>query len=321
VLNRIKGVRRKLSETLGFLIPSVHIKDNLDLDAGGYQITILGVPEGQGEIHPEKELAINPGNAQSGLRGIPVTDPAFGMEAVWIDPVQRDHAQVLGYTVVDASTVIATHMNKLLLEHAGDLLGHEETRQLLDKLGKHEPRLVEDLTPKSLPLSTIVRVLQNLLQEGIPLRDMRTIAETLAEASVNSQEADTLTAAVRVALRRLITQQINGLTDDLPVITLDPELEQLLLQSYNNNPAAGLVIEPGLSARLHESLFETVQKQEQVGQPSVLLTAPQLRPSMARMFKTSIPQLKVLAFNEIAENKQLRVIASIGGNQGLEHAA
>ncbi len=321
VLSRIKGVRRKLSETLGFLIPSVHIKDNLDLEPGEYQITILGVPEGRGIVHPEKELAINPGSAQPGLQGIAVTDPAFGMEAVWIDPSQRDHAQVLGYTVVDASTVIATHMNKLLLEHAGDLLGHEETRQLLDKLAEREPKLVEDLTPKALPLSTIVRVLQNLLQDGIPLRDMRTIAETLAEASVNSQDADTLTSAVRVALRRLITQQINGMTDDLPVITLDPELEQLLLQSLNSNPGQGLVIEPGLSARLHESLFNAVRKQEQTGQPSVLLVAPQLRPWMARMFKPSMPQLKVLAFNEIAENKQLRVIASIGGNQGLDHAA
>ena len=243
------------------------------------------------------------------------------MEAVWIDPSRRDHAQVLGYTVVDASTVIATHMNKLLLEHAGDLLGHEETRKLLDKLAKREPKLVEDLTPKALPLSTIVRVLQNLLQDGIPLRDMRTIAETLAEASVNSQDADTLTSAVRVALRRLITQQINGMTDDLPVITLDPELEQLLLQSLHNNPGAGLVIEPGLSARLHESLFNAVQQQDKSGQPSVLLVAPQLRPWVARMFKPSMPQLKVLAFNEIAENKQLKVVASIGGNQGLDHAA
>ncbi len=321
VLTRIKGVRRKLSETLGFLIPSVHIKDNLDLEPGEYQITILGVPEGRGIIHPEKELAINPGSAQPGLQGIAVTDPAFGMEAVWIDPAQRDHAQVLGYTVVDASTVIATHMNKLLLEHAGDLLGHQEARQLLDKLAEREPKLVEDLTPKALPLSTIVRVLQNLLADGIPLRDMRTIAETLAEASVNSQDADTLTSAVRVALRRLITQQINGMTDDLPVITLDPELEQLLLQSLNNNPGAGLVIEPGLSARLHESLFNAVKKQEQSGQPSVLLVAPQLRPWIARMFKPSMPQLKVLAFNEIAENKQLRVVASIGGSHGLDHAA
>ncbi len=321
VLSRIKGVRRKLSETLGFLIPSVHIKDNLDLEPGEYQITLLGVPEGRGNIHPDKELAINPGSAQPGLQGIAVTDPAFGMEAVWIDPSRRDHAQVLGYTVVDASTVIATHMNKLLLEHAGDLLGHEETRKLLDKLAKREPKLVEDLTPKALPLSTIVRVLQNLLQDGIPLRDMRTIAETLAEASVNSQDADTLTSAVRVALRRLITQQINGMTDDLPVITLDPELEQLLLQSLHNNPGAGLVIEPGLSARLHESLFNAVQQQDKSGQPSVLLVAPQLRPWVARMFKPSMPQLKVLAFNEIAENKQLKVVASIGGNQGLDHAA
>lgn len=321
VLGRIRSVRRKLSESLGFLIPSVHIKDNLDLAPDEYLITLLGVPEGRGHVHPEKELAINPGNAQAGLQGIAVTDPAFGMDAVWIDPAQRDHAQMLGYTVVDASTVIATHMNKVLMEHAGDLLGHEETRQLLDKLAKREPKLVEDLTPKALPLSTIVRVLQNLLQDGIPLRDMRTIAETLAEAAVNSQDADTLTSEVRVALRRLITQQITGLTDDLPVITLDPELEQLLQQSLHNNPDAGLVIEPGLSARLHDALFNAVQQQEQKGQPSVLLVSPPLRPWLARMFKPTIPQLKVLAFNEIAENKQLKVVASIGGNRGLDHAA
>lgn len=323
LLSRIKGVRRKLSESLGFLVPAVHIRDNLDLEADHYQITILGVPEGRGEIHPDKELAINPGGLNNALRGTVVRDPAFGMEAVWIDPSQRDHAQVLGFTVVDASTVIATHLNKILLEHAAELLGYEETQQLLDKLGKGAPKLVEDLVPKALPLSTVVRVLQNLLEEGIPLTDMRTVAETLAEAAVASQDADALTTVTRIALRRMITQKINGLRDELPVLTLAPDLEQLLLQSLQNSGDAGLVIEPGLSERIHSSLTDAVAQQETKGEPAVLLVAPQLRPWLARMFRPTLKTLKILAYNEIAENKQLKVVASIG-NQGagsLEHAA
>ncbi len=323
LLNRIKGVRRKLSETLGFLVPAVHIRDNLDLGPSDYQITVLGVSEGQGQIYPDKEMAINPGGLHHDLQGIKVRDPAFGMEAVWIDPAQRDHAQVLGYTVVDASTVIATHLNKILLEHSAELLGHEETQQLLEKLGKTAPKLVEDLVPKTLPLGTVVRVLQNLLQEGIPLTDMRSIAETLAEAAVNSQDADALTAAVRVSLRRMITQQINGLNEELPVITLTPDLEQLLLQSLQNNGNSGLIIEPGLSERIHQALAETIDRQEAKGQPAVLLVAPALRPWLAKMLRPSLHSLKILAYNEIAENKQLKVIASIGnsGQNNLEHAA
>ena len=324
VLKRIKGVRRKLSESLGFLVQSVHIRDNLDLPPAHYRITVLGVPEGEGEVQADREMAINPGSVQSGLKGIATRDPAFGMEAVWIEPAQRDHAQVLGYTVVDASTVIATHLNKILLDHASDLLGHEEVQQLLDGLAKRAPKLVEDLTPKTLPLATVVRVLQNLLREGIPVKDMRSIAETLAEVAVDSQDADTLTAAVRVALRRMITQQINGLADELPVITLDAELEQLLQQSLQNSNGNGLVIEPGLANRLIESLVEAAQRQEIKGEPTVLLTAPQLRPWLAKMLQQSVPRLQVLAYNEIAESKQLKVVSSVGNSPpsgGIEHAA
>lgn len=324
ILSRVKGVRRKLSESLGFLVQPVHIRDNLDLSPSLYRITIHGVAEGEGEIFPERELAINPGNTQASLQGLSAKDPAFGMDAVWIEPSQRDHAQMLGFTVVDASTVIATHLNKILLEHASDLLGHEETERLLEVVGKRSPKLVEDLVPKALPLSIVVRVLQNLLREGIPITDMRSIAETLAEEAVNSQDADVLTASTRVALRRMIGQQINGLSAELPVITLDSEMEQILLQSLNNSNGAGLVIEPGLADRLNQSLQETAQQQEMKSEPAVLLVTPQLRGWLARMLLPGIPGLKVLAYNEVAENKQLKLIASIGNanaQQRIGHTA
>ena len=318
LLDRIKGVRRKLSEELGFLVHAVHIRDNLDLPPGRYRITLLGVAEGEADIHPDRELAINPGNVFGELNGIATKDPAFGMDALWIEPAQRDHAQTLGYTVVDAGTVIATHLSKVLQEHAGDLLGHEEVQQLLDKLAQSNPKLVEDLVPKTLPLSMVVKVLQNLLTEGIPVRDMRTIAETLAEQAVNSQDADTLTAMVRVALRRMITRQINDLDDELPVITLDPELEQILLQSLQSGTDGGLGLEPGLAERLYQSLAESAQRQEVSGEAAVLLVSPQLRPWLARLIRHTVPTLKVLAYNEIAESKQLKVIANIGNETPVE---
>ncbi len=324
ILARIKGVRRKLSEHLGFLVQPVHIRDNLDLPPGQYRILIHGVPEGEGEIHPDRDMAINPGTASAALQGIPTTDPAFGMNAFWIEPAQRDHAQMQGYTVVDASTVVATHLNKILLEHAAELLGHEETEHLLEKLKAKTPKLVDELVPKTLPLATVVKVLQNLLHEGIPVTDMRQIAETMAEHAVISQDADTLTTAVRVSLRRLITQQINGLEKELPVMTLAPELEQLLHQSLNNSQGNGLIIEPSLADRINQSLLETCQQQELSNEPSVLLVSSELRPWLARMLRTGIPRLKVLAYNEISDSKQLRVISSIGNasaNAELEHTA
>ena len=311
--DRIKAVRRKLTEELGFLIHSVHIRDNLDLPPSRYRISILGVTEGEADLYPDKEMAIGTGVESSSLKGIVTKDPAYGMDAVWIRVDQRDYAQSLGYTVVDPGTVIATHMSKLLMQHAGSLLGHEEVQALLDSLSKSAPRLVEDLVPKMLPLPTVVKVLQNLLNEGIPVRDMRSIAETLAEQGTHTQDAEELTAAVRVALRRQITGQLASFEDTLPVITLDAELEKLCLDSVASGNAGGLGIEPGLAERLYQSLADSVQRQEINGEPAVLLVSPKLRPWLASMVRHTIPLLKVLAYNEIAETKRLKVIANIGG--------
>jgi flagellar biosynthesis protein FlhA len=311
--DRIKAVRRKLTEELGFLIHSVHIKDNLDLPPTRYRISILGVTEGEAELYPDKELAIGTGVENGELRGIVTKDPAYGMEAIWISLDQRDNAQALGYTVVDPGTVIATHMSKLLMQHAGSMLGHQEVQSLLDSLSKSAPRLVEDLVPKMLPLPTVVKVLQNLLDEGIPVKDMRSIAETLAEKGTQSQDAEELTAAVRVALRRQITGQLTSFDDTLPVITLDAELEKLCLRSVESENGGGLGIEPGLAERLYQSLADSAHRQEVNGEPAVLLVSPKLRSWLSGMVRHTIPLLKVLAYNEIAETKRLKVIANIGG--------
>lgn len=311
--DRIKGVRRKLTEELGFLIHSIHIRDNLDLPPSRYRISILGVTEGEADLYPDKEMAIGTGVEPSALKGISTKDPAYGMDAIWIRIDQKDYAQSLGYTVVDPGTVIATHMSKLLLQHAGSLLGHEEVQALLDSLRKTAPRLVEDLVPKVLPLPTVVKVLQNLLEEGIPVRDMRSIAETLAEKGTQTQDAADLTAAVRVALRRQITGQLASFEDTLPVITLDAELEKLCLDSVETESTGGLGIEPSLAERLYQSLADSVNRQEVNGEPAVLLVSPKLRPWLANMVKHTIPLLKVLAYNEIAETKRLKIIANIGG--------
>jgi flagellar biosynthesis protein FlhA len=236
------------------------------------------------------------------------------MDAIWIDSEKRDNAQASGYTVVDPGTVIATHISKLLMQHAGSLLGHEEVQHLLDTLSRSAPRLVEDLVPKVLPLPTVVRVLQNLLDEGIPIRDMRTIAETLAEKGTTIQGSDELTAHVRVALRRQITGQLTSFEDALPVITLDAELEKLCLTSVESESNGGLGVEPGLAERLYSSLAESVQRQEVNGEPAVLLVSPKLRPWLSGMVRHTIPLLKVLAYNEISETKRLKVIANIGGD-------
>ncbi len=315
LMERIKGVRKKLSQELGFLVPPVHIRDNLDLSPNSYRITLLGVPAGEAEIYPDRELAINPGQVFGTVAGIATTDPAFGLEAFWIEPAHHEEAQTLGYTVVDASTVVATHLSSLLQEHAHRLLGHEEVQKLLDNLARTAPRLVEDLVPKALPLGVVVKVLQNLLRERIPVRDIRTIAETLAEHAGQTQDADKLTAAVRVALGRSIVQHINGMDPVLPVITLDPALEQLLLQSMQNAVEGTLGLEPGLAEQMHGALMQQAQQQEAQGQPAVLLVSPPLRPWMARLFRHSIPSLNVLAYDEIPDNRQIRILSTVGQQQ------
>ena len=313
LMGRIKGVRKKLSQDLGFLIPSVHIRDNLDLPPNTYRLTLMGVPVGEAEVQVDREMAINPGQVFGTIPGgIPTTEPAFGLEAVWIDPSQREHAQSLGYTVVDASTVIATHLNHILQTHADELLGHEEVQHLLDNLARQAPKLVEDLVPKLLPLGVVLKVLQNLLQERIPIRDMRTIAETLAEHAPNTQDPAELTAAVRVALGRSIVQQISGMGADLPVMTLDSRLEQILQQTLAGGADQVGGLEPGLAENLHRSLAEQAQRQEAAGHPAVLLVSAALRGLLARFVRHSIPNMHVLSFNEIPDNKQVKITATVG---------
>ncbi len=312
LMSRIKGVRKKLSQELGFLIPPVHIRDNLELAPTSYRITLMGVTVGEAEIFPDKEMAINPGQVFGEIEGLAARDPAFGLDALWIDPSQRDQAQTMGYTVVDANTVVATHLSQLLQDHASELLGHEEVQHLLDKLAISAPKLVENLVPDTLSLGVVVRVLQNLLQEGVPIRDIRTIAETLAEHGSRSQDPDVLTAAIRVALGRMIVQQINGMGAELPVITLDPNLEQLLHQTVQASEGGAIGVEPGLAERLHTALTESAQKQEVSGQAAVLLVSAAIRSMLARFVRHTIPSLHVLAYNEIPSDKQIKIIATVG---------
>ena len=312
LMTRIKGVRKKLSQELGFLVPSVHIRDNLDLAPTMYRISLMGVTVGEAEIMPEMEMAINPGQVYGELQGQPTRDPAFDLEAVWIDPGQKDNAQTLGYTVVDTGTVVATHLSHLLQTHAYELLGYEEAQQLLDNLAKTAPKLVEDLVPKVLPLGIVVKVLQNLLQEQVSIRDVRTIAETLAEYGTKSQDPDILTSAVRASLGRLIVHEINGIGKEMPVITLDPELEQLLHKSLQTAGENGAGIEPGLAEQMHQSLEENVQKMEVEGQAPVLLVTAFIRPWLARFVRHSITGLHVLAYNEIPEDRQIKVVSTVG---------
>jgi flagellar biosynthesis protein FlhA len=312
LLARVRGVRRKLTNELGFLVPAVHIRDNLEFAPTVYRINLAGVPIGEGVIHPDRDLAINPGRVFGKVNGIETTDPAFGMEAVWIEPSARDHAQTLGYTVVDPSTVIATHLSHLIQTHAHELLGHEEVQQLLNALAKTSPKLVEDLVPKVIPMSTLVRVLQGLLAERVPVRNMRTILETLSEHAPRTQDPSLLQAQVRVALGRQIVQDIAGLKDELPVITLESDLEQLLQGSLNGAGANGPGLEPGLAERLQQRLSESTRRQEMMGEPAVLLVPPSLRQTLARFVRAGVPGLQVLAWNEIPDNRRVRLVTAVG---------
>ncbi|OFE13861.1 flagellar biosynthesis protein FlhA [Pseudohongiella acticola] len=319
LLARIKGIRKKLSQELGFLVPSVHIRDNLDLQPNEYRINLMGVNIGGAEIHPEREMAINPGQVYGKAQGIATKDPAFGLEALWIEPPQRDQVQSLGYTVVDASTVVATHMNTLLHKHAHELLGHDEVHELLGILAKSSKKLAEEL-PNQLNGNVLRKVLQNLLQEGIPVKDMRSIGEALASVAGRSQDPVTLTAAVRVALARVIVQGIYGNKAELPVITLDPTLEQILLKAVQQSAQQqdggyiddSVVIEPGIAERLQQSLMQAAQRQEIAGNPAVLLVGAPLRPLLSRFVRFTLSGVKVLSYQEVPDNKQITIVATIG---------
>ncbi|MCB1759794.1 MAG: flagellar biosynthesis protein FlhA [Gammaproteobacteria bacterium] len=312
LMNRIKGVRKKLSKELGFLVQPVHIKDNLQLNPTGYSISLNGAIMGEGEVYPDRDLAIDSGRIFGKLQGIQTKDPAFGLDAVWIDTSQRDYAQTLGYQVVDASTVVATHLSEILQSNSHELLGHEEVQQLLDQLARSAPKLVEDLVPKTLSLGQLLRILQNLLQEQVPIRDIRSIAETLAEHAAQSQDIGVLTSQARIALSRTIVQQLIGPVEEIPVVVLDPSLEQILQQTLQPSVEGSAGFEPGLAEQLQKALIETHTQQERLDQPSILLVAAPIRQWMSKFARHSVPGMRVLSYNEVPDNRQIKVIATVG---------
>lgn len=312
LLSRIKGVRKKISQELGFLIPSVHVRDNLDLKSNHYRLSLAGVIMGEAAIHPDKWLAINPGQVFGALEGIQTRDPAFGMDAVWINESQKEQAHTLGYTVVDASTVVATHLSMILEQNSQQLLGYEETQQLLDKLAISSPKLVKELIPDGLSLGMVSKVLQGLLSERIPLTDIRTIVETLAEYASKSKDTDYLISQVRVALSRLITQKISGLDEELPIITLKPELEQLLHTTIQNSGQGGISFEPGMADKIQQSLVQFAAQQQAKQESSVLVVQPGIRAVLARFVRTISNDFHVLSYQEIPDNKQIRIVGTVG---------
>ena len=314
LLRRIRGIRKKIAQDLGFLVPPVHIRDNLQLKPNNYRVTLKGVTVAEGEAIAGKFLAINPGRVLGVVSGQTATDPAYGLPAVWIEANQRDQAQTYGYTVVDTGTVVATHLTKVINEHAPELLGREETQQLLDHVGKQQPKLVEDLTPKMLSVTSVQKVLQNLLEEQVHIRDMRTILETLAENAARTQDPDELTASVRVALGRAIIHETFGGAQELPVMALDPNLEHILMQALATRGDAGAGLEPGLAERLVRETVGAVDRQETAGLPAVLLSPPAIRAILARFLRRSAPSLKVLSHAEVPDGKTIRITSLIGGN-------
>ena len=311
LLRRIKGVRKKFAQEIGYLPPSVHIRDNLELRPNAYRITLKGVAIGTGEVNVSQYLAINPGNVSGTLPGPATSDPAFGLPAVWIEADQREQAQILGYTVVDPGTVVATHLNHLLHIHAAELLGRMEVQQLLDRLGKDSPKLVEDLTPKLLPLSTVQKVLQNLLDESVHIRDMRTIVDAMAEHAARIQDPHELTALVRIALGRAIVQQIWPESEELQVMALDSGLERLLTQALHASPNS-VGIEPGLADTLLREAVGASQRQEQVGLTPVLLVPAPLRTLLARFLRRALPRLKILSHAEVPDSSNIKVTSILG---------
>lgn len=309
LLGRIKSIRKKIAQDIGFLVPVVHIRDNLELKPNAYRITLKGVEIGSGEATPGQWMAINPGQVSGTLPGPVTRDPAFGLPAVWIDASLKEQAQAYGYTVVDASTVVATHLNHLIQMHASELLGRQEVQSLLDRIAKESPKLTEDLVPKTISLTGLQKVLQNLLDEGVPIRDMRTILDVVAEHATKVSEPSELTALVRVALGRAITQQLFPNNADLQVISLDAGLERVLTQALAN----GGGIEPGLADALLQQAQGAVGRQEQMGLDPVLLVPSPLRPLMARFLRRTLPQLKVLSHAEVPDNRNIRITAMIGG--------
>ena len=316
LLTRIKGVRRKFAQEVGFLPPSVHIKDNLELKPSVYRITLRGAVVGEGEVFPNMLMAINPGHVTNPIGGTAAVDPAFGLPAVWVEERQRDAAQMAGYTVVDPSTVVATHLSHLMQLHAAKLLGRVETQQLVEHVTKLAPKLIEDVVPKMVGIATLQKVLQLLLEEGVHIRDMRSIIETVAEHAAGApqivNDPAELARRIRVGLAPAIVQQIYGPVKELDVIAIEPDLERLLTQALTS--ASGPMLDPGVADHLTRQAAEATQRQENMGQPACLLVPDNIRPTVARLLKRAAPRLKVLGHSEIPETHSIRIGTLIGGH-------
>jgi len=314
LLRRIRALRKKFAGELGFLIPAVHIRDNLQLRPNGYRILLKGVEVAAGEVQVGQHLAINPGKVLGPIEGMATTDPSFGLPATWVGGESREQAQLLGYTVVDASTVVATHLSSIIQRHASELLGREEVQGLLDHLTKTAPKLVEDLVPKTLSLGLLRQVLQGLLDEGVPLRDIRSIIGIISEAAKPESNAAELVEKVRIGLRRAIVSELAPDSSEIGVLALDPGLEQLLMQAAGNSTAkddaAGL--EPGLAEGILRRAGQLAQEREAAGQTPVLLVPAPLRQLLSRFLRRSLPQLRVLSHNEIPDNRTVRIVATLG---------
>jgi len=310
LLKRIKAIRRKFAQDIGFLPPAAHIRDNLELKPVGYRLLIKGVVVGEGEAHPGMYLAINPGRVTLALPGTTTTDPAFGLPATWIQAGQREQAQGAGYTVVDAGTVVATHFSHVLHTYSAQLLGRSETQTLLDQLQKQAGKAFDDVVPKLVSVAVVHKVLQHLLEEGVHIRDMRTIVDTLGEHGARVQEPLALCAAVRVALGRAIVQQVFGAARELAVAALDPELERVIAQAVGAEEA--MALEPGLAENLIQQAAAVATRQESLGQPAALLVPDRLRAPLARMLRRVLPNLKVIAHGEIADSRNIRVTTLLG---------
>ena len=314
LMPRVKGVRKKLTSELGYLIHPIRIRDALNIEPDTYNIILNGVVRGKGEVKVGKELAINPGGITEKIDGIPTKEPAFGLPAIWIDPNDRDNAKAIGYTVVDGATAVATHLNKILKDNSAELLSHNETQQILDRFKEKSPKLIEDLIPNKLSVSDITKVFKNLLKDSISLKDMRTILETLSDASAKTKDPDELTSIVRPKLGRLIVQELIDVNDTLPVMTLDPKLEQLLHNSQKDNNSLAITIEPKLAESIFNSIQTAVNKVEEEGNSAVLVVSPNLRLWLSKMMKNRVQDLVILSYTEIPDDQSIKVIYNIEAN-------
>ena len=312
LLQRTKGIRKKLSSDFGFLLPTIRIRDNLDSAPNNYKIVLNGSSRGSGQIEMGKELAINPGQVLEEVDGIKTQDPAFSLEAVWIDEGDKEYAQAVGYTVVDPSTVIATHLNSILRANADEFMTFDIAQEMLDRIGEQSPKMLEELIPEQLPLSSFVKILQNLLAEGVPLRDMRTLLETVSEGVANTKDPEALTAMVRIRLGRLIVQEASQEQATLEVLTLDPGLEQLLSDLVRSATSIDEVaLEPNLSESFFSAISQSIKQLEEAEKEAVLVVSPILRPWLAKLLRRASQEVRVLSYREVPDDQSIKIIQTI----------